>query len=461
MMWGNVSMLRLFVLSLVFFLAAVSNSSSAEFNQLNARDCSLKITGKILKGDAEKFEGYLRANNISFGWENDTLLCFDSPGGYILDALEIGKFVYENHLPTRIRDDEECLSACAFIFLMGRQSIGEIVEISRILYKGGTLGVHRPSINLKEDGYSQEVVIKAFDVAVDSVLKMVELANKVGSLSGEKMIETDLLKGILSHRGQEFLYLETIDQLVLWNIDFKNHPQLDLSLNKFQAFNFCVNYTRSKFNLDPDHTYVPDIDFYKQSLEHFTTRLVSTNDSVTDVFFIDLPGEDNPGLPCVVYLEKSTFNNETYIGINHNQNCIDYRQSAVNTFPSKPSCLGRGLLFKDYSYLTFDGEFKINKQVAKLKSTSRNDAAGGKCKVISKSIIIDEEYCSKFDEVINQNGVELVNSYYFWPSGAKTVVSRRLNSYTINGVPSRLQENRHGVCFFNRETRNEFCYKKI
>ena len=92
--------------------------------------------GVIAQGTAERFARFVKDKQISDG----AVVIFNSPGGSVGEALEIGRLIraagFETELGTIDRKDGVCFSACTLAFLGGvRRSIG-----SNMLF-----GVHRIS----------------------------------------------------------------------------------------------------------------------------------------------------------------------------------------------------------------------------------------------------------------------------------------------------------------------------
>jgi hypothetical protein len=110
------------------------------------RDCTVAagcafvfIEGKIEKGDGMRFERLLKKEKLGA----DTMVVLSGPGGFMVDAMEIGAIVHERGFVTGIGNDAECASACADIWLAGKV---------RYAKEHSAIGVHAPSLRNHKTG---------------------------------------------------------------------------------------------------------------------------------------------------------------------------------------------------------------------------------------------------------------------------------------------------------------------
>ncbi|AZO35493.1 MAG: hypothetical protein EOS76_11845 [Mesorhizobium sp.] len=104
------------------------------------------VTGPIERGDAQRFKDYWEKNAYD-SWH--FVVSFDSPGGNLLDGLEIGRFLRKVGAGTEVQryppsdpdhpypeglPGAECYSACALAFMGG---------VERNIPEGGTIGFHQ------------------------------------------------------------------------------------------------------------------------------------------------------------------------------------------------------------------------------------------------------------------------------------------------------------------------------
>ncbi len=111
-------------------------------------ECSAQFTGPILRGD-------LTDAYTSGRLENQARICLDSPGGNLMEVYDFIQ-LFENAdaesddpfvFSTRVRSGDECLSACAILFMFGESYGANSPSPDRILDRGARLGFHSPFID--------------------------------------------------------------------------------------------------------------------------------------------------------------------------------------------------------------------------------------------------------------------------------------------------------------------------
>jgi hypothetical protein len=99
----------------------------------------IRIQAAIRKGDAAAIENALvrvgatvtnRINGVPFVTAE-----LDSPGGDVVEALEIGRILHQRFVMTTVRPGRECVSACVFILMAG--AVHTPAE-------GASIGLHKP-----------------------------------------------------------------------------------------------------------------------------------------------------------------------------------------------------------------------------------------------------------------------------------------------------------------------------
>lgn len=89
----------------------------------------LFLTGTIDPGSAQRF-----AEEIAARGEYVKTVVLDSPGGSVMDALEIGALIQEKGLATKVAAGNLCASSCPIIFASGAE---------RIASADAAIGVHQ------------------------------------------------------------------------------------------------------------------------------------------------------------------------------------------------------------------------------------------------------------------------------------------------------------------------------
>lgn len=208
--------------------------------------CSIRVDGIIKTGDVEKLAEVItnltsRITNFelinkSMKFESDEqiVICLSGPGGNYLEGISIAKLIAKYNLTTAVLDDETCLSACAVAFLGGRgccNTNGEHIP-TRYIYPGSKVGFHAPILTVQSGEYNKSDVATAYNIALDAIYKLRQL-------SGELSIPQTLLAKITEHRGENFYYINTLDDAELNGIRLTGYKQRKLKRDTFQAG--CLN----------------------------------------------------------------------------------------------------------------------------------------------------------------------------------------------------------------------------
>lgn len=124
---------------LCFFvlLAAPGLASALDFAYSERFDSGiarkLRISGRIVAGDHQKFLDFLRANPKD-AVVGSSIIALESPGGDIKEAMALASTLKD--LYPRIHVTGVCASSCLLLWLSGS---------ARHLEKAGRIGIHRPS----------------------------------------------------------------------------------------------------------------------------------------------------------------------------------------------------------------------------------------------------------------------------------------------------------------------------
>ena len=186
--------------------------------------CLATLSGVIDKGDADKLTDMQM--EAPEGWPNPEdgrwkTLCLDSPGGSYTEGFAIARHLLDNNIGTVVDDGDKCLSACALVFMFGTAYQTESNALThRRLHVGGKLGFHQPDLRLDEArDYSVADVRAAFEVAIDSTLRFLALAARPRPDNRRPFVESDLQEAMLSHKGQDFYMIDTVNKAGRWGIE--------------------------------------------------------------------------------------------------------------------------------------------------------------------------------------------------------------------------------------------------
>jgi len=92
----------------------------------------LRISGPIVSGDTEHLRQAVLKNRQDF--LHTSGIDIDSPGGSVLEAMELGRLVRSLYLPLNVNEGQHCLSACFLVF---------VAAVDRHAAGPDKLGVHR------------------------------------------------------------------------------------------------------------------------------------------------------------------------------------------------------------------------------------------------------------------------------------------------------------------------------
>lgn len=174
-------------LMLLVSIPAVSISAEVSLTKDKYGVTVIFIDGEIKKGDVKKVEP-LASKLVKSG--NLVRISINSPGGDLLEAISIGRFIKKIHAYTIIGDMHKnnlkegrtrCYSACFVIFVSGStrvymndETFGDIFDV---VASSSILGIHRPyfdkksysNLTLKQARIEHENINKAARVYLERV----------------------------------------------------------------------------------------------------------------------------------------------------------------------------------------------------------------------------------------------------------------------------------------------------
>jgi hypothetical protein len=234
------SFLRLIFYTFFFLFAFETGAAAATIRELSGsgfnwshfnrllvlpRDeptCDLLLEGEIFPGDADRIierieqiqeeKRSIIANHDYIG----SVLCLNSPGGSLLDALRVASAI---RVATRVRAGDECLSACAMIFMSGHVNFDESVPMAwRVLEPGGLLGFHAPSLGESLGSLSGEEINSLYNLSLATISEiastlMVRFAGEI-----DRYFPPSLLAATLTTPPDDMMFIDTVDEAARWNI---------------------------------------------------------------------------------------------------------------------------------------------------------------------------------------------------------------------------------------------------
>ena len=193
------------------------------FNELSG---VLFLKGKIEKGMYKDFRQAITDNNIQ-------TLVLDSPGGSVSEGLRIAGTVFDRKIKTYIRKNQNCASACSFIFLSGKTR-----------YTLGKLGVHQIAFDEEFSKKKEEIGL---------IGEVIQLTNSdIVQYLDENNTPGFVYKYMLRTPSDEMYYFNEDELNQLGNSDISNQDKLHFN----RIDNFTKDYNshliENKCDTDPN-----------------------------------------------------------------------------------------------------------------------------------------------------------------------------------------------------------------
>lgn len=239
-------------------LAVVDYHARNDPNQLMFTPiCNLKLSGEIMGGDYERarkiFAEFMRFPEVAAFVAPEVrqirklALCLSSPGGDLEESLKLSKLF--SSMMMVIEDGEQCLSACAMIFLRGhrRDTPTEYAPLAsgRYLHHRGKLGIHAPALRYDTAAptLSRSDAAEAYARALRSMQAVLfhdtqEIARRkpfgpAPAQTGSALFRgqvipdmpMDLVWAFLTVPPQDMLFVSTIDEALRWGIEIHGLPR--------------------------------------------------------------------------------------------------------------------------------------------------------------------------------------------------------------------------------------------
>ena len=197
-----------------------------------AGECTAQFTGPIHRSDLT--QAYTTGQ-----LSNAERICLNSPGGNLMEVHEFLELFrngsWENDDPfvfsTRIRSGDECLSACAILFMFGQSYGANSPYPDRVLERGARLGFHSPFIDpaaaVGIDSAS------AFAGAVSIANLLAATAYRQVTMAGP-VFPQELLEIILGTPPDDMYFVRHLAELSMLGISTDGHepPLVTLSFDR-------------------------------------------------------------------------------------------------------------------------------------------------------------------------------------------------------------------------------------
>lgn len=223
-----------FLVALPLALCGAKLSAAAEIAvDLDApAPCQIRLTGKIEADDLARLKRKLPPD-----WEGGKAgptACLSLDGGDFVEGLRIAAFVADNFISTRIGKGARCTSACAWIFLAGRNAAtGGVTEVSRVMHANSYVALHAPFVEQAKvrehlqasgalsnaDAAAAEMVRYYGDAVAELAGHLLKLAQRRNSIDTGPLVPPSLLAEALVKTGNNHLVVETVGNVLRWSID--------------------------------------------------------------------------------------------------------------------------------------------------------------------------------------------------------------------------------------------------
>lgn len=435
-------------------LVKINEGQAADIRASRSSSCVIEIAGELREGDYDRFAavaGDMFPNDDAESTSSHTV-CLDSPGGNLAEGVKFARHFYKIGVGTVIDADKECHSACAIMFMMGTAQGGEVAFVNRKLHARGTLGFHRPYLNVRSGGSIDVAALAlAYDNAFQSALDLIAMANGKAPWTNTPMMKSDLVEAMLSHIGNDMFLVDTVDRVARFDIELFGFASPS-SFGEAEAFYACQNSLQWQKGLTTDSiTYVRKVSEPTPGYRRVKEIDRNGNGPVYEVEGL-ASGYAREG--CVVYQEGDAIKacgldeyTTTSLG---GGECgrTDYQQKGTSLLP---------LAVLDPATPIASLRLVSRKTATAMQPSAIDHRVpgGSTCFVRAGDQILDEEPCT---QVLGRTsgGHEVVN--FIWPSGGKTVLVMRPNGPEINGVATRaIDRQAFGQCYLNSQTGREFC----
>jgi len=220
------------------------------------RRCDIRLVGKIGPGTAKALKAVIGTEEqINEFNEHATTLCLDSTGGLVTEALEIARFIVKQRsqaITTVVQDDAVCQSACALIFLAGRERSRLGPSIGRYLHPRGRLMFHptylRPNSDesieryLKGERTRDQVLAQFYASGLNDVREIMSMYGDTTWFADyvkKPFASASLFLEVFSQAKEEWLCMDTVDKLGRWGIRLVGYDKAQLPAQRY--YNVCRN----------------------------------------------------------------------------------------------------------------------------------------------------------------------------------------------------------------------------
>jgi len=243
----------------IFLYLGTSLASAATVRAADSPHCDLEFLGPVVPGDLARLqqavERLLQAewSGPESGEARDKPLCLNSEGGALGEAAQIAQYIFEQGIGTVLAPDSICLSACAYIFMMGHFQGAEDTLLNRRMHYTARLGFHAPLLPLgNAETVSRSQAEQIFSALIEATALILRLGN-FNSGGTRPFIDADLVERAFSYQGQNnFFEIDLVDHAGRWRIEvfgFQYPTEIDV-VSATHACNNLGRWPRSLTGID-------------------------------------------------------------------------------------------------------------------------------------------------------------------------------------------------------------------
>jgi hypothetical protein len=457
---GRHQRLRLGVVlaALAIFLSLGFAAQAATFTMPTKDICVVRLEGEIVERDFQRLQTIGAAAFKGSDGEssaNDTI-CLDSPGGSVAEGVRIAEFFYQKGIGTVIDQGDECYSICAVMFMMGIAQGSEVTFVNRKLHIGGKLGFHRPYLDIDSDEMiSVRALAVAHDAAVESVMKIMILANNHVPWSNSTMMRPDLVQQMLNHIGNDLFYIDSVEKAGRFEIEIFGVPE-ESGLTQEQAYYACENSFHWQVGLMDTSADYPKLQRNLGPNNGGDKIVKLLSDNPKERIYSVTSGDAGYSEAGCLIADKGT--HLSGCGYNGMYNVmLGQGQCNLKDFEERSQFVPRLATFKPDTPIS-----ALGRAIPAPPSRTQNaNASSAVCTVLSSSTLLDRQPCSvsaNLGEVAN--GKQIDRYEFVWPTGNKTIISKDGDKFYINGKIGRpVADAAYTFCVLNSDTGNLFCFK--
>ncbi len=452
-----VSFAWLVVIVSSLFIATASNA--ADIRIVQSGNCRVEIEAEITRGDAARLKalsGHLLVHNGES--TSGSVLCLDSPGGSVVEGLEMASFILENGVSTYIEDEAICASICAIMFMMGNYRGSEVAGLSRSMHYRAQLGFHRPYLEVDEArSYTSNDIESVYRLGLETVFDILTLANTREPWGTARMIEPELMAKITGTPGSEMFYVTTVEEAERWRIfvDGLSNTPPGAKKPQYACENALAYPVALPSELNGNDGLLGDAVYGFESLNAYSVEK-----------FANAPRAFEGLIEDVVSIRAGYSGVGCKVAVRNNSVAVCGYDEATDTFVG--AC-GERYGMRNYNQTVLlhpKTEFWTLGLHDELGADARRIA---RCEIRdSSNEVTDSDPCLHSVIFAAENDRPLTRHVFEWPSGARTVVEigaapygETSNYVRINGVSgSRISKNKETQCILNETSGNTLCVNR-